>query len=102
MLEVVMSYMNLYTVIAAVAVLLGLGYCLNRWCKVSPYRYGGILLLIAVFLGLGWLAVTKYGVSLYWIGGIYALILVGYAVKSYWHITWHDISGRFYRPRPTA
>lgn len=102
MLEAIMSYMNLYTVIAAVVVLVGIGYFLKRWFTVSPYRYGGILLLMAIFLGLGWLAATKYGVSLYWIGGLYALILVGYAVKSYRHITWHDISGRFYRPRPTA
>ncbi len=102
MQEVIMSYMNLYTAIAAVIVLLGLGYFLKRRYTVSPYRYGGVILLVAMFLGLGWLAVVKYGIGLYWIGGLYALILVGYAVRSYYHVTWHDISGRFYRPKPTT
>ncbi|MFQ5957483.1 MAG: hypothetical protein ACE5KK_06905 [Candidatus Brocadiales bacterium] len=102
MLETITSYMNLYTVIAAVAVLLGLGYFLKRWYMVSPYRYGGLILLIAIFLSLGWLAVVKYGISLYWIGGLYALILIGCAVKCYYHITWKDITGKFYRPKPTT
>ncbi|MFQ5862992.1 MAG: hypothetical protein ACE5IC_07695 [Candidatus Brocadiales bacterium] len=101
MLEAIMPYLNPYTVTAAVIVLVGLGYFLNRWYMVSPYRYGGTILLIAIFLSLGWLAVAKYGISLYWIGGLYALILVGYAVKSYYHITWKDITGKFYRPKPT-
>lgn len=102
MFETIMAYANPYAVIAALAVLLVVGYLLNRWYMVNPYRYGGAILLTAVLLGLGWLAATKYGISQYWIGGLYAMILAGYAVKSYYHITWSDITGKFYHPRPTA
>lgn len=102
MLEAIMPYVNPYTVIAAVVVLLGLGYFLHRWYLVSPYVYGGVLLIMAILLSLGWLAVVKYGISQYWVGGLYGLILVGYAAKRYYNITWKDITQRFYRPRPTT
>lgn len=102
MLETITSYVSIYTVIAAAVVLLGFGYLLNRRYMVSPYVYGGAILLTAILLGLGWLATIKYGVSPYWIGGLYAVILACYAVKSYYHITWGDIIGKFYHPRPTA
>ncbi len=102
MLETIMAYLTLYTGFAAVAALLGLGYLLSRWYMVSPYRFAGMILLIAIFFSLGWLTAVKYGLSPYWVGGFYALILVGYAVETYYHITWHDITGKFYHPRPTA
>lgn len=102
MLEANMPYVNLYTVIAAVVVLAGLGYFLKRWYMVSLLKYVGTLLLIAIFVSLGWLAVVRYGISLYWVGVVYALVIIGYAAKCYWHITWKDITGKFYRPRPTT
>ena len=102
MLETIMTYLTLYTGSAAVAALLGLGYVLSRRYDVSPYRFAGIILLIATFFSLGWVGAVKYGISPYWVGGLYALILIGYAVKTYYHITWHDITGKLYHPRPTA
>ena len=97
-----MPYITLYAGFVAVAALLGLGYVLSRRYEVSPYMFAGMILLIATFFSLGWVGAVKYGISPYWVGGLYALILVGYAVKTYCHITWHDITGKFYHPRPTA
>jgi hypothetical protein len=102
MLETIMTYLTLYTGLAGVAVLLGLGYFLSRRYEVSLYRFAGMILLIAILFSLGWVGAVKYGLNPYWVGGLYALILIGYAVKTYYHITWHDVTGKFHHPRPTA
>lgn len=101
MLETLYSYMNLYTVIAALVILLGLGYVLKRWYMISPYRYGGVVLLIAFLLGLGIFAVTRFGISPYWVVTVYAGILIGYLAAMWYHISWTDLMGKFYR-RPTT
>lgn len=103
MLETLMGYVNLYTTLATVVILLGLGYALNRWYMISPYRYGSWVIIIALFLAIGYAAVVWYKFSPYTVAGLYLLVVIAYLASCYYHISWKDLMGRFYRPttKPT-